>query len=96
MGVATEPKTRTRTLNLRATPRQLQLIKAAAERQGRSATDFILESACEKAEHALADQTRFVLNTKQWKLFMDALGQPPRVIPQIKKLFAAPPIAKSR
>ena len=96
MALATEPNIRTRSFNLRATPRQQQLIKAAAERQGRSATDFILQSACEKAEQALTDQTRFVLNDKQWKLFVDALDRPPRVIPQIKKLFAAPPAAKSR
>ena len=96
MGVVTEPKSRTKRFSLRATLRQQQLIKVAAERQGRSATDFILESACEKAEQALTDQTRFVLNDKQWKLFMDALDRPPRIIPKIKKLFSAPPIAKSR
>ena len=96
MGLATEPKSRTKRFSLRATPRQQQLIKVAAERQGRSATDFILESACEKAEQALTDQTRFALNDKQWKLFMDALDRPPRIIPQIKKLFSGPPIAKSR
>ena len=44
----------------------------------------------------LTDQTRFVLNDKQWKLFMDAIDRPPRVIPQIKKLFSEPPITKSR
>jgi uncharacterized protein (DUF1778 family) len=96
MGLATEPQSRTKRFSLRATPRQQRLIKVAAERQGRSATDFILESACEKAEQALTDQTRFVLDDKRWKLFMSALDRPPRVIPQIKKLFSEPPIAKSR
>ena len=96
MGLATEPQSRTKRFSLRATPRQQRLIKVAAERQGRSATDFILESACEKAEQALTDQTRFVLDDKRWKLLMKALDRPPRVIPQIKKLFSEPPIAKSR
>jgi len=41
--------------------------KVAAERQGLNVTDFILESACEKAEETLSEQTRFVLNDKQWK-----------------------------
>ena len=68
----------------------------AAERQGMNVTDFILESACEKAEQALADQTHFVLNEKQWALFMKALDAPPRVIPAIKRLFSKPPIAESR
>jgi len=66
VGLATEPQNRTTRFSLRATPRQQQLIKVAAARQGRSATDFILESACEKAEQALSDQTRFVVNEKQW------------------------------
>lgn len=96
MGIATEPHSRTKRFNLRATPRQQQLIKVAAARQGRSATDFILESACEKAEQSLSDQTRFVLNDKQWRLFMEALDRPPHVVPQIKKLFSSPPIAESR
>lgn len=96
MAAATQPKSRTRTFSLRATPRQQQLIKAAAERQGRSATDFILQSACEKAEQALTDQTTFVLNDKQWKLFMSALDRPPRIIPQIRKLFSERSVAKSR
>jgi uncharacterized protein (DUF1778 family) len=68
----------------------------AAERRGVNVTDFILGAAREKAEEALADQTRFVLDERQWKRFMAALDRPPRVIPQIRKLFAERPIAQSR
>ena len=66
----------------------------AAHRQSRD--DFILGAAREKAEEALADQTRFVLDERQWKRFMAALDRPPQVIPQIRKLFADRPIAQSR
>jgi uncharacterized protein (DUF1778 family) len=96
MKLQADPQTRTKRFNLRATPRQEQLIKFAAERQGINVTDFILETACQKAEESLANQTRLVLDDQQWKLFMDALDRPPRVIPQIKKLFSTPPVAKSR
>jgi uncharacterized protein (DUF1778 family) len=96
MGVSSNSQTRTKRFNLRATPRQERLIKVAAERQGLNVTDFILESACEKADEALSAQTRFVLNEKQWKLFMEALDRPPRRIPQIRKLFSEPSVAKSR
>ena len=96
MGISTADQSRTKRFNLRATPKQERLIKVAAERQGMNVTDFILESACEKAEQALADQTHFVLNEKQWALFMKALDAPPRVIPAIKRLFSKPPIAESR
>ena len=82
--------------DLRATPRQERLIRVAAERKGQKVTDFILESACERAEHTLADQSHFVLDASQWAKFMEALDAPPRVIPQVKKLFSEPSIAESR
>ena len=96
MGVSTKSQIRSKRFNLRATPRQERLIKVAAERQGVNVTDFILESACEKAEEALSAQTRFVLNDKQWKAFMEALDRPPRSIPQVRKLFSGPSVAESR
>ena len=96
MGVSTKSQTRSKRFNLRATARQEKLIKVAAERQGVNVTDFILESACQRAEEALAAQVHFVLNDKQWRLFMDALDRPPRVIPQIRKLFSEPSVAQSR
>ena len=96
MRLQSDLQARTKRFNLRATARQEQLIKVAADRQGLNVTDFILESACEKAQEALADETRFTLDEQQWKLFMEALDRPPRVIPQIKKLFFEPSVAKSR
>ncbi len=96
MGISSNRQSRIKRFNLRATSRQQRLIKVAAARQGQNVTDFILESACEKAEETLSDQTRFVLNDKQWKLFMEALDRPPRVIPPIRKLFSEPSVAVSR
>ena len=96
MGVSTKSQTRTKRFNLRATARQEKLIKVAAERQGVNVTDFILESACQRAEETLATQVHFVLNEKQWRLFMEALDRPPHVIPQIRKLFSEPSVAESR
>ena len=96
MGITTTDQTRTKRFNLRATPKQEKLIRVAAERQGLNVTDFILESACEKAEQALSDQTRFVVDDKTWALFMKALDAPPKVIPQIRKLFSGPSVAESR
>lgn len=96
MSISLNKETRTRRIHLRATTKQEHLIKVAAQRRGVNLTDFILDSACEKAEQTLADQTHFVLDEKQWDLFMKALDQPPRVIPEIKRLFSTPPIAESR
>jgi uncharacterized protein (DUF1778 family) len=72
---------------LRATSVQESLIRAAAERRGISVTDFVLESACTRAEEAIADQVHFVLSDKQWKAFSDALERPSRVRPRLRRLL---------
>ena len=96
MGIATNDQSKSKRFNLRATPRQENLIRVAANRRGLDVTDFIIQSACEKAEQTLADQAHFVLDHSQWDLFLKALDAPPQIIPQIKRLFAEPPIAESR
>ena len=96
MSISTTDESKSKRFNLRATPKQENLIRVAAKRQGVDVTDFIIESACEKAEQTLSDQAHFVLDQARWDLFMKALDAPPQVIPQIKKLFAEPPIAESR
>ena len=65
-----------RRINLRATSVQESLIRAAADKRGISMTDFVLESACTRAEETIADQVHFVLSDKQWKAFTDCPGAP--------------------
>jgi uncharacterized protein (DUF1778 family) len=81
-----------RRINLRATTVQESLIRAAADRRGISMTDFVLESACTRAEETIADQIHFVLSDKQWKAFNDALERPARVRPRLRKLLTEPSI----
>jgi uncharacterized protein (DUF1778 family) len=61
-----------------------------------SVTEFILRSALEKAEQALADQSRFALDEKQWKAFMVALDGPAKDKPRLRKLFQERHVAKRR
>src|ERR1700674_2861903 len=96
MAISTPDRPRDRRFQLRATASEETLIKVAAERQGVDVTDFIIRSACEKAEQALADQTRFVLDDKQWKAFAAALDRPPKNKPRLRRLFIEPHIAKRR
>ena len=96
MGISTNEESKSKRFNLRATSKQDNLIRVAAKVRGIDVTDFIIESACEKAQETLADQTHFVLNEKQWAEFMKALDEPPRIIPEIQKLFSEPSIAESR
>ena len=46
-------------INLRALPQQLGLIDRAAQLQGKSRSDFMLEAACDKALSGVLDQAFF-------------------------------------
>jgi uncharacterized protein (DUF1778 family) len=81
-----------RRIHLRATSAQESLIRAAANRRGVSLTDFVLESACTRAEEAIADQIHFVLSPQQWQAFNDALQRPARVLPKLRRLLTEPSI----
>jgi uncharacterized protein (DUF1778 family) len=82
--------------NCAPTGREEQLIKAAAERQGVTVTEFIIRSAREKAEQALLDQTHFVLNDKQWKAFLELLDRPAQDEPRLRQLFHEQHVATRR
>ena len=96
MAISTRHQPRDRRFQLRATAGEETLIKIAAERQGVNITDFIMRSACEKAEAMLSNQTRFVLNDGQWKRFMEALDPPPREKPRLRKLLSESHVAERR
>ncbi len=96
MAISTPEQPRDRRFQLRATATEGNLIKVAADRQGVNVTEFIIRSACEKAEQTLSDRTRFVVNDRQWKAFLEALDRPPQVKPRLRRLFAEPHVAKRR
>ena len=89
-------RSKTRRFNLRATNSQVKLIRVVAELEGRSVTDFILESACKEAEQALAGQQHFVLSEIQWKAFTKALDRPAQVKPKLRDLFSEPSILERK
>ena len=78
---------RSRRINLRTTLQQETLIRAGAKVRGVNVTDFILESACTRAEETLADQSTFTVTPRQWKAFTEALDRPPQPKPRLKKLL---------
>lgn len=79
---------RTEKLDVRLTLRAKQTIAAAAEVSQRSVSDFVLQSALERAEETLADRRVFLLDDKQWTAFQAALDAPPRSLPGLKRLLA--------
>lgn len=85
-------KTRSEKLDLRLTPEDKQKLIAAAELEHRSVSDFVLRSALDRADETLPDRRYFGLNAEQWTAFMEALDAPPRVIPEVERLFRKPSV----
>lgn len=74
-------------INIRAKTGQRDLIDQAAERLGRSRSDFMLEAACRKAEDILLDQTFFTVNTNTFKKFQELLDQPLPTTDKLRRLL---------
>jgi len=74
-------------LNVRASQRQLDLLRQAAEAQGRSLSDFVLTAATERAEEVLVERRLFVASSEAWDAFMEALDDPPKPVPALVRLL---------
>lgn len=79
------------TINLRARRSQQDLIDRAARAAGKNRTDFMLEAACERAQHLLLDRTFFQLRGGDWQRFVRLLDAPPAPNAGLKRLLAAKP-----
>lgn len=84
--------TRSRRLNIRATPRQEKLIRLGAEQQGMNMSSFILESACRQAEQSLAERRQFAIGPRQWTRFVQVLNRRPQEKPGLRELFSQPSV----
>lgn len=75
-------RTKDATINLRASPSQLDMIGRAAALISKSRSDFILEASCEKAVEVLLDQHVIIVTNGQFADFEKAFSQP---LPENKK-----------
>lgn len=82
--------TRTDRIDLRISTEAKQALQAAALAKRTSVSDFVLASAMEAAQEALADRQRFGLNADQWAAFQAALDAPIQTHPRLKKLLQEP------
>jgi len=83
-------KKRSERFNVRANDREARLIRLGAEHRGVNITNFILESACVRAEQEIADARSFELSSKNWQTFCEALDRPAQLKPRLKRLFSEP------
>jgi uncharacterized protein (DUF1778 family) len=79
--------TKTSRLNLRVAPADDALLRQAADLSGETMSEFLVESARERAERLVADRTRFVLDEEQWFAFLEALDRPAEVKPALRELI---------
>lgn len=78
------------TISIRAKTRQRDLIDQAAERLGRSRSDFMLEAACRQAEDVLLNQTYFAVDGERFAAFQALLDNPPAVSDRLRRTMKAP------
>ncbi len=75
-------------INLRALPEQRDLIDQAARLLGKNRSDFMLESACARAQAVLLDQVFFKLDEAGFREFNALLDSPPTPNPGLDRLLA--------
>lgn len=88
MSTTAAKKKRTERFNVRLSEREARLIRLGAEQRGVNITNFILESACVRAEQEIAEARHFELSSRDWQKFSEALDRPAKTKPRLRKLFA--------
>lgn len=78
---------RSETISLRAKASQIALIDRAAEIQGKTRTQFLLDSACQEANDIILDQTLFSLDEQKFHEFMEAIDAPPMNNEKLRNLL---------
>lgn len=82
------------TLNIRAEPRQRDLIDRAARALGKNRSDFMLETACKEAEAVLLDRRYFELDENTFQSFLTRLDEPAPTAQLVKLLASKAPWEK--
>lgn len=82
-------------INLRIEAQTRRLIDEAAAIQGKTRTEFMVESARALAIDVLLDQRLFILDTKRYDAFLHALDNPPAPGPKLRSLLRRAPTWKT-
>ena len=80
-------QTRDVTINIRAKLNQRDLIDCAAQLQGKSRSEFMLESAYQKAQDVILDRCFFGLDELKFQQFLALLDAPPTPNQQLNALL---------
>ncbi len=80
---AQSSKERTERLEARITPAQKLLFKQAAEIEGRTLSDFIVQAASEAARRTVQAHQVISLTAQEQKIFVESLLNPPDAGPRL-------------
>lgn len=73
--------------DLRATADQKSAIEQAALIRQTSASNFILDTAYEAAQRVIREQSNIILSNADWQTFCEALDNPPKPSPELRRLM---------
>jgi uncharacterized protein (DUF1778 family) len=85
--IAMQPHSPTRSARLEAriTPDVLDIVRRAAEIQGRSVSDFVVAAVREAARRAIDDTELIRLSIEDQRAFVEALLNPPPLSPAMER-----------
>ena len=93
----TRPAKQSVAIHIRATARQRDLIDLAAEKQGRTRSEFMSEASCREAEDVLFSQTFFSVGADAFGKFQKLLMHPLPPTARLRRLLKTKaPWEKSR
>lgn len=78
-------------IQIRASAETKALLNRAASLRGQKLSEFMLDSARQRAEEALLDQRVFFLDAKAHAAFLAMLDSPPKPIKALKALLTRKP-----
>jgi len=79
------PATRTARIEARIAPAALEVVKRAAELQGRSISDFVVAAAQEIAHRTIDEAQVIRLSIADQRRFVELLLHPPALAPALKR-----------
>jgi len=83
-------------IDLRIDPYKKSVVSRAAELLGVNVTQFIMDRIYPEAEKIVLENTRIRLSKKDWERFCARLDEPPKELPELRKLLREPSIFVKR
>lgn len=75
-------------LQVRLDAESKSVLQRAASYSHKTVSQFVLATAMEKAEKIIRENEAVALSGRDWKVFYDALTNPPAPNPALRKAFA--------